>query len=143
MTEPSLLVSDSEHAVRPADREDPGPTDERRTPRPRRWTLSHRWGYAQAAAVIALCLFASVVPSPLYSAYAQRWHFSPSTLTLIFATYAFGVLAALLLAGRLSDQAGRRPALLADMATLMVSLVLYIAADSTLWLFVARAVQGI
>ena len=79
--------------------------------RPRRWTLSHRLGYAQAAAVIALCLFASVVPSPLYSVYAQRWHFSPLTLTLIFATYAFGVLAALLLAGRLSDQVGRRPVL--------------------------------
>ena len=116
---------------------------ERRDRRPRRWTLSHRLGYAQAAAVIALCLFASVVPSPLYSAYAQRWHFSPSTLTLIFATYAFGVLAALLLAGRLSDQVGRRPVLLAALATLMVSSVLYIAADSTLWLFVARAVQGI
>jgi len=76
MTEPSLLVSDSEHAVRRADREDARLTDERRTSRPRRWTLSNRWGYAQAAAVIALCLFASVVPSPLYSVYAQRWHFS-------------------------------------------------------------------
>jgi MFS family permease len=143
MPEPSLLVSDSEHAVRRADREDARLTNERRTRRPRRWTLSHRWGYAQAAGVIALCLFASVVPSPLYSVYAQRWHFSPLTLTLIFATYAFGVLAALLLAGRLSDQVGRRPVLIAALATLMLSSVLYIAADSTLWLFVARAVQGI
>jgi MFS family permease len=61
------------------------------------------------------------------------------TLTLIFATYAFGVLAALLLAGRLSDQVGRRPVLLAALATLMLSSVLYIAADSTMWLFVAQA----
>ena len=37
---------------------------------------------------------------------------------MIFATYAFGVLAALLLAGRLSDQVGRRPVLLAALATL-------------------------
>jgi hypothetical protein len=36
--------------------------DERPNGRPRRWTLSNRLGYAQAAAVIALCLFASVVP---------------------------------------------------------------------------------
>jgi MFS family permease len=143
MAEPALLDSDSEPAAGPAAREDPKPMDERRNRRPRRWTLSHRLGYAQAAAVIALCLFASVVPSPLYSAYAQLWHFSPLTLTLIFATYAFGVLAALLLAGRLSDQVGRRPVLLAALATLMLSSVLYIAADSTLWLFVARAVQGI
>ena len=143
MAEPALLDSDSEPAAGPAAREDRKPMDERRNRRPRRWTLSHRLGYAQAAAVIALCLFASVVPSPLYSAYAQLWHFSPLMLTLIFATYAFGVLAALLLAGRLSDQVGRRPVLLAALATLMLSSVLYIAADSTLWLFVARAVQGI
>src|SRR6476469_9087224 len=143
MTEPSLLVSDSEHAVRRADREDPRQTDGRRTPRPRRWTLSHRWGYAQAAAVIALCLFASVVPSPLYSVYAQRWHFSPLTLTLIFATYAFGVLATLLLAGRLSDEVGRRPVLLVALGVLMGSTVLFIFADSVTWLFVARGLQGL
>ncbi len=37
------------------------------------------------------------------------WHFSPVTLTLIYATYAFGVLGALLLAGGVSDDVGRRP----------------------------------
>src|SRR6185312_13164329 len=143
MTEPSLLVSDSENAVRRADREDARLTDERRTSRPRRWTLSNRWGYAQAAAVIALCLFASVVPSPLYSVYAQRWHFSPLTLTLIYATYAFGVLATLLLAGRLSDEVGRRPVLLGSLGILMASTVLFMVAESAAWLFVARGLQGL
>jgi MFS family permease len=108
-----------------------------------RRTLPHRIAYAHAAAVIGLCLFASVVPSPLYRSYAVRWHFSPLTLTLIFATYAFGVLAALLVAGRVSDQVGRRPVLLVSLASLMVSSVFYIAADATPWLFVARGVQGI
>jgi MFS family permease len=108
-----------------------------------RRTLPQGIAYAHAAAVIGLCLFASVVPSPLYRAYALRWHFSPLTLTLIFATYAFGVLAALLLAGRISDQVGRRPVLLVSLATLMMSSVLYVAADATAWLFLARGVQGI
>jgi MFS family permease len=108
-----------------------------------RRTLPQGIAYAHAAAVIGLCLFASVVPSPLYRSYAARWHFSPLTLTLIFATYAFGVLAALLLAGRVSDQVGRRPVLLVSLATLMVSAVLYIAADATPWLFLARGVQGV
>ena len=108
-----------------------------------RRTLSPRIAYAHAAAVIGLCLFTSVVPSPLYHSYAVRWHFSPLTLTLIFATYAFGVLAALLLVGRVSDQVGRRPVLLVSLATLMVASALYIAADGTAWLFVARAVQGL
>jgi predicted MFS family arabinose efflux permease len=106
-------------------------------------TLRQGTAYALAAYVIGLCLFASVVPSPLYHSYSVIWQFSPLTLTLVYATYAFGVLVALLLAGRVSDQVGRRPVLLAALAGLMLSSVLFIAADSTGWLFVARAVQGI
>ena len=64
-------------------------------------------------------------------------------LTLIYATYAFGVLAALLLAGRLSDEIGRRPVLLAALGTLMATTVLFMLADSTAWLFVARGIQGV
>ena len=78
-----------------------------------RRTLSDGAAYAVAAGVIGLGLFASVTPSPLYALYAERWHFSALTLTLIYATYAFGVLATLLLAGRVSDEVGRRPVLLA------------------------------
>ena len=59
--------------------------------------------YALAAGVIGLGLFASLTPSPLYRTYSVLWHFSPLTLTLIYATYAFGVLATLLLAGGVSD----------------------------------------
>ncbi|HEY2575620.1 MAG TPA: MFS transporter [Streptosporangiaceae bacterium] len=109
----------------------------------RRRVLPQRVAYWHAAAVIGLCLFASVVPSPLYHLYAAAWHFSPLTLTLIYATYAFGVLAALLLAGRVSDQVGRRPVLLVALPVLMVSWVVFIAASSTPWLFVARGLQGL
>jgi predicted MFS family arabinose efflux permease len=106
-------------------------------------TLSPRIAYGHATGVMGLALFASVVPTPLYGRYATLWHFSPLTLTLIYATYAFGVLIALLLAGRVSDQVGRRPVLLVALAALVVSTVLFIAADSTGWLFVARAIQGL
>lgn len=108
-----------------------------------RRTLPQPAAYGLAAAVIGLCLFASVVPSPLYHLYAVTWHFSPLTLTLIYATYAFGVLAALLLAGRVSDQIGRRPVLLAALGALMVAWLLFIAARSPAWLFAARGVQGL
>src|SRR3989441_607075 len=81
-----------------------------------RRTLSPRIGYAVAALVVGLGLFASVTPSPLYRTYSVLWHFSPLTLTLIYATYAFGVLASLLLAGGVSDDVGRRPVLLAALA---------------------------
>src|SRR4029079_12782341 len=42
-----------------------------------------------------------------------------------------------------SDQAGRRPVLLVALGTLMVTSVLYMLADSVVWLFVARGLQGL
>jgi MFS family permease len=109
----------------------------------RRRTLPNRVGYALAAAVIGLALVASVTPSPLYHTYSELWHFSPLTLTLIYATYAFGVLTTLLLAGGVSDDVGRRPVLLVALSVLMVSTVLFMLADSAAWLFVARGLQGL
>jgi MFS family permease len=106
-------------------------------------TLSNRTAYWLSAGVIGLGLYASLTPSPLYGAYSVLWHFSPLTLTLIYATYAFGVLATLLLAGSLSDQVGRRPVLLASLAGLAGATVLFLSADSAAWLFVARGLQGV
>jgi MFS family permease len=108
-----------------------------------RHTLSPRLAYALAAAVIGLALFASITPSPLYGIYSRLWDFSPAVLTLIYGTYAFGVLASLILAGRISDQVGRRPVLLVALGTLLVTTVLYMVADSVAWLFVARGLQGL
>jgi MFS family permease len=105
--------------------------------------LPDRAAYGVAASVIGLGLFASVTPSPLYHSYSVLWHFSPLTLTLIYATYALGVLASLLVAGGISDDVGRRPVLLASLAILMASSVLYVFADSAAWLFAARGVQGL
>src|SRR3954465_7713866 len=108
-----------------------------------RRTLSPRLAYAPAASVIGLSLFASITPSPLSGIYSQLWDFSPAVLTLIYGTYAFGVLATLVLAGRISDQVGRRPVLLVALGTLVVTTVLYMVADSVVWLFVARGLQGL
>ena len=109
---------------------------------PRR-TLSPRAGYTLAAVIVGLALFASGVPSPLYGIYRELWGFSPLVLTLVYATYAFGVLTTLVLAGRLSDQVGRRPVLLVALVVLMGATTLFIVADSVVWLFVARALQGL
>lgn len=134
-TEPNRVVEASARGA-----ETRSLADERR---PRRWVLPQRVAYLLAAAMIGLCLFGSVVPSPLYALYAAKWHFAALTVTLIYATYAFGVLAALLLAGRVSDQIGRRPVLLTSVGGLMLAWVLFIAAQSTAWLFVARGLQGL
>jgi MFS family permease len=105
--------------------------------------LSNRTAYRLVAGVIGLGLFASLTPSPLYRDYSVLWHFSPLTLTLIYATYAFGVLATLLLAGAVSDDVGRRPVLLVALGGLMGATLLFLAADSAAWLFLARGLQGL
>jgi MFS family permease len=105
--------------------------------------LSPKLAYGLVAAVISLALFASGTPSPLYGTYRELWHFSPVVLTLVYATYAFGVLASLVLAGRISDEVGRRPVLLVALSTLMGASVLFMLADSVAWLFIARGIQGI
>src|SRR3954469_14967391 len=112
------------------------PTDTRRT-------LPPAIAYALAGAIIGLALFASGTPSPIYGIYRELWGFSPLVLTLVYATYAFGVLAALLLAGRVSDDVGRRPVLIVALSTLLATTVLFMVADSVVWLFVARGLQGV
>src|SRR5206468_2507598 len=43
----------------------------------------------------------------------------------------------------ISDQIGRRPVLLVALAGLMGSTLLFLAADSAAWLFLARGLQGL
>jgi predicted MFS family arabinose efflux permease len=94
-------------------------------------------------ATLALLLFASSVPSPLYSVYQQRWGFSSFVLTSVFAVYAVALLAALICFGALSDAYGRRPVLAVALVALIVAMALFAAAGSVAWLFIARIVQGV
>jgi predicted MFS family arabinose efflux permease len=105
--------------------------------------LPSQAAYVLMASIIGLALFTSGTPSPLYETYRALWGFSSVVLTLVYATYAFGVLASLLLAGTISDRAGRRPVLIVALAALMLTTVIFMAADSLAWLFLARAIQGL
>jgi MFS family permease len=109
-----------------------------RTPR-----LSGLAAFGAVAAVIAVAFYASATPSPLYGVYQARWHFSTPVLSLVYATYAIGVLVSLLLVGSLSDQAGRRPVLAWSLLGLLVSALIFTTASSVVWLFAARALQGL
>src|SRR5579864_7400160 len=72
----------------------------------------HRRAFWVVAFVYFTVMGFSTVPSPLYGLYRARDHFSLFMITVIFAVYAIGVIAALLLAGHLSDLYGRRRLLL-------------------------------
>ncbi len=94
-------------------------------------------------AFTTLCFFAaSSTPTPLYHLYQEAWGFSAGVLTLIFAVYAFSLLAALLMGGSLSDYLGRRPVIFGALLLQSVSMLLFILASDVSWLVAARLLQG-
>ena len=95
------------------------------------------------SSMIITFLAASSAPSPLYALYRDAWGFSALTLTLVFSSYAFALLASLLVFGRLSDHVGRREVILGALLLEFVSVVLFWQARSVEWLFAARIVQGV
>jgi MFS family permease len=94
------------------------------------------------AYVFGVTMLGTTLPTPLYVIYQGQWHFSSAIITLIFAVYAAGVLAALVFAGRASDQVGRRPVLGAALALSALSTIVFITASSVGWLFVGRILSG-
>ena len=95
------------------------------------------------AALLVLLLAAASAPSPLYGIYQAAWKFSSLTLTVVYAVYAFGALAALLVSGRLSDHVGRRRVVVVGLLVLIVAMVVFVAAQGVEALLVARALQGV
>src|SRR5690242_6026321 len=95
------------------------------------------------ALVLGVTMLGTTLPTPLYVIYQGRWHFSAATVTVTFAVYAAAVLITLLLAGRSSDQAGRRPVVAVALAASALSTVLFILAPGIGVLIAARVVSGL
>ncbi len=104
--------------------------------------LRGRVAIATAAALVGIMFMASTLVTPLYVIYEHEFRFSRLTLTLIYAIYVVGNMAALLMFGRWSDALGRRRVSLAAIAIAVVSTLLFLFASSTAWLFLARALSG-
>jgi MFS family permease len=95
------------------------------------------------AVITAMTFSASgAAPTPLYHQYQESFGLTPFTITIIFAAYVLSLLAALLTVGSLSDYIGRRPAILAALILNVVSMAMFMMADSAATLIAARALQG-
>jgi predicted MFS family arabinose efflux permease len=75
-------------------------------------------------------MLGTTLPTPLYPDYQHRFGFGQLTETVVFASYAVGVLATLVLFGRVSDMVGRRPMLFVSIWAAAVSTAVFILADS-------------
>lgn len=107
------------------------------------YRISRSSAFWLLSTALALLLFASAAPSPMYPVYQQMWHFSPLVSTGVYAVNTLALLVTLLFAGSLSDHIGRRPVLIAAVLLELAGTLTFAEAHSVAWLFAARAVQGI
>src|SRR3954447_1538313 len=103
----------------------------------------HRLGFWSVAFAFLTVMAFSTVPSPLYGLYQQRDGFSSFTITLIYGAYAIGVVAALLLAGHISDWHGRRRVLLPAVAISVASAIVFLLWRDVPGLVLARIINGL
>ncbi|HEX3831572.1 MAG TPA: MFS transporter [Solirubrobacteraceae bacterium] len=102
-----------------------------------------RFGFAAAAFALAVAMLGTTLPTPLYGLYRQQFGFSELMITVIFATYAAGVIASLVLFGRLSDQIGRRRVLLPGLVLSALSAVCFLTATGLPLLLAGRVLSGL
>jgi MFS family permease len=112
--------------------------DERGRPR-----VPRRAAFCLLAGVLTVIMLGTTLPTPLYVIYQARWHFSAVIVTVTFAVYAAGVLTALLLAGRSSDQAGRKPVIATALGCSALSTIVIILAPDVGVLIIGRILSGL
>jgi MFS family permease len=105
--------------------------------------LSPGWALAGIALAFTSLYLGAGVLTPLLVVYKEQWDFSPSLLTLAFAVYAVGFLAAILTLGTLSDHIGRRPVLIGSLIIALAANVLFLLAPDIGWVIAGRIVQGV
>ncbi len=95
------------------------------------------------AAAFLITMLGTTLPTPLYPIYQAQLGFSGLTVTIIFATYAAGVIAALILFGSLSDAIGRKRTLLPGLALSAASAAVFLLAHGLALLLVGRFLSGL
>jgi MFS family permease len=107
-----------------------------------RLTVRRTAGFLLVAYAFLVTMIGTTLPTPLYPLFEARYSFGELMVTVIFAVYAFGVIAGLLAFGNLSDEVGRKPVLLAGLAFSALSAFLFVFAGSLAPIFAGRVASG-
>ena len=100
------------------------------------------------ALAFVTAMLGTTLPTPLYPLYEAQFGFGGLTVTVVFATYAVGVICGLLLFGQASDALGRKRVLVPGLILSALSAVVFLVAPSlghlgTAALIVGRALSGL
>ena len=107
-----------------------------------RAVVSRNTGFGLVAYAFLVTMIGTTLPTPLYPLFEQRYSFGELMVTVIFAVYAFGVIAGLLAFGDVSDELGRKPVLMVGLAFSAASAFLFIFASSLVPIFAGRVLSG-
>ena len=102
-----------------------------------------RWSVVVVGYLFTVVLLGGTVPSPLYPFYIASLGLTPFLVTVVFAAYAVGTLAALLLFGGLSDRVGRRPVLALALVVAVASTLVFLLWQTLPGLLLGRALSGV
>jgi Sugar (and other) transporter len=119
----------------------PTSTDDDREPPPAE--ASRRSGFWAVAFAFLIVMAFATLPSPLYGLYRIRDHLSSLTVTVIYAIFAGGTIAALLSVRFIAARAGRRGVMLGAVATMMAAAGLLAAWKALPGLLVGRLITGV
>jgi hypothetical protein len=103
-----------------------------------------RWSGFWAVVFAFLVVMAfSTLPSPLYGLYRIRDGLSAFTITVVYAIFAAGTIAALLAVPAIAGRAGRRGAMVAAVGTMMAAAGLLAAWKALPGLLIGRLMTGV
>jgi Major Facilitator Superfamily len=103
------------------------------------WARSGFW--AVAFAFLVVMAFATL-PSPLYGLYRERDGLSAFTITIVYAIWAAGTIAALIAVPFVAQRIGRRGVMFAALGTMIVSAAVLVAWKALPGLLVGRLITG-
>jgi len=81
----------------------------------------HRSGFWAVAFAFLIVMAFATLPSPLYGLYRVRDHLSAFTITIVYAIWAAGTIAALIAVPFIAARIGRRGVMFAAVATMMAA----------------------
>jgi MFS family permease len=99
--------------------------------------------FLAVALAFAINMMGTTLPTAIYRYYQQQYGFTPTVITVIYASYAIGVLGALLLIGNWSDQLGRRRMLMAGLFASAASALTFLLSDGLALLMLGRLLSGV
>jgi MFS family permease len=104
---------------------------------------AHGSGFWTVACAFLVVMAFATLPSPLYGLYRTRDHLSAFTITIVYAIWAGGTIATLLVNRLVAARIGRRGVMLAAVVTMMAAAGLLAAWKDLPGLLIGRLLTGV